>query len=621
MRRDINIIDERQLDEFRATELAPSSLYRCLSRDDRVLLVNLPPGIGKSHRAQRLLHYALAADHDLVIYVAPTRAIIEELRGIDLLPAESVVIPEPRPKNLCGSLDAPWSALERNGCAALAKSTLCKGCSHLGGNGGTCSWPDQMDKIGESTKLVVLTEQYLHLNPLLIRTIRRKVGSRRRLVIFDEALFMTVSMVRRFSRVDLDRFRAALAEASTAVPYASAGIRKWIEGIDFLLDSNVELRDISRFWPGNLEHGVLAAQRAGTRLFGNDFRYLAPDLELLNSVVTTGQWRDADTFEIAVRVDTTGCDVAVMAAYLEPEIVEERLQRPVKQLFQNRIFRHSATRIINIADPIGAARSLPHPDHFNRVVDFFLALLLRNVALGRRSVLVTKKRFLGAVKSRIERMSEALCIPVTCILPSSGRPFGYCSPTEVPVINYGIVGINSLQDFDALYCIGSYYGRADHLNNVYQQALPPESRMPIRLRTDRGRRSVYAADGRFNTRFHARRATATHRMLERRIVLQAVGRIRPFTTPAKIILFQCDDFSAELGPIEECQTLAKARQVLKVPTSKQMRQSALGERIRARQAAGKSLRAIAAEIGIAVSTASLATARPSLSELLGGIGL
>jgi hypothetical protein len=82
--------------------------------------------------------------------------------------------------------------------------------------------------------------------------------------------------------------------------------------------------------------------------------------------------------------------------------------------------------------------------------------------------------------------------------------------------------------------------------------------MPIGVRMEHGVRQVYAADGAFNTRFHARRATATHRMLERRVVLQAIGRVRPFTTQAEVILFQCDDLSPELGVIEEFSSLAEA---------------------------------------------------------------
>jgi hypothetical protein len=203
-----------------------------------------------------------------------------------------------------------------------------------------------------------------------------------------------------------------------------------------------------------------------------------------------------------------------------------------------------------------------------------------------------------------------------CVLASSGKPFERCGPAEIALINYGIVGVNSLQSFDALYCIGGYYARADHLNAVYQQTLPPDSRMPIGVRMENRRRQVYAADGAFNTRFHAKRASATHRMLERRVVLQAIGRVRPFTTRAEIILFQCDDLSPELGSIEEFGSLAQARRQLQVPTLAQLKRTARGETVRARQNDGESLRTIAADRGIAPSTALLAGRDAGLGRLL-----
>jgi len=79
-------------------------------------------------------------------------------------------------------------------------------------------------------------------------------------------------------------------------------------------------------------------------------------------------------------------------------------------------------------------------------------------------------------------------------------------------------------------------------------------------------------------------------MLERRVVLQAIGRVRPFTTPAEIILFQCDDLSPELGSVEEFGSLAQARRLLQVPTLAQLKRTTLGETVRARRHGGESLR-------------------------------
>jgi hypothetical protein len=147
MSHDIQVVDERQLVGFRARELAPPRLYQQLPANDKVLLLALPPGIGKSRAAQGLVGHALEHDHDLVVYVAPTRGIIDEIEIVRRLPAESVVTLNPRPRRLCGVVDAPWKDLERSGCAALAKATLCAGCLERDVNGGDCETRPLMQPI------------------------------------------------------------------------------------------------------------------------------------------------------------------------------------------------------------------------------------------------------------------------------------------------------------------------------------------------------------------------------------------------------------------------------------------------------------------------------------------
>jgi hypothetical protein len=312
----LRVVDECQLDGFRARELAPASLYREIPEDHSVVLVPPPPGVGKSRAAQRLTQHALEHNHDLVVYVAPTRAIIAEIHIILDLPPEAVVILEPRPSQLCGDANSAWVDLERRGCAAWAKATCCAVCPQHHRKGGSCAWPDQLDRIDPGTCLVILTEQYLSLNPQLICQLREKVESRRTLVIFDEARFLASPITRQFSRAELEAFRDALTKALHSANW-EVGIKAWLEQIEFLLDCDVELENLRRFWPSLLRFNVLAIQQAGQQIFGTRFRYLAPELELLNSAVTTGQWRDGNTFELVVRIDTIGSDVVVLAPYLD----------------------------------------------------------------------------------------------------------------------------------------------------------------------------------------------------------------------------------------------------------------------------------------------------------------
>jgi hypothetical protein len=52
------------------------------------------------------------------------------------------------------------------------------------------------------------------------------------------------------------------------------------------------------------------------------------------------------------------------------------------------------------------------------------------------------------------RLSAALGGPLKRIPATFGKPFNQCEPHEIAVINFGIVGVNTLQAFDALFCVG-----------------------------------------------------------------------------------------------------------------------------------------------------------------------
>ena len=611
------MIDEHALPEFRATRLAPDHVLHVLPDRESVLLFQEPPGIGKSTLARKLIPVALDQSHDFVILVVPTRALIAELpppEELGLAP-DTVVILERRPRARCGPLDAEWTSLEKSGCAALAKDRLCGPCVHHA----TCGWPDQIERILPGTRLIIFTEQYLCLNPTMIPSLITRTKAAHPLVILDEALFLTTSMTRRITRPDLERFQAALGAAQVDHGLGQAAVTSWLQDIGFLLDDDVDVDDLPRFWPTGLEHAVLAVQEAGQSLFGSDYHHLSHDLSLLNSRITTGQWRRDGVFEIAVRVDLGTAQAIILGPYLEAELVEERLQRSVVVANPGHAFRHSGTRVVNIRDSVGSAKSLGHTPHRNRVVDVFTALTMRNALMGKRTVLVARKRHLPAIRARVEELVAATGFPMVLVAAEDFMGANQCGPWEVPLINFGIVGVNSLKDFDAIYCIGAYNINAGHLNAVYQRDLPPDRRHALRLRSVDRRRQVESADGSFTSRFHARRARALHRVLERRVVLQAVGRARPFTSPTEVILFQQDDFHDVFGEVEVFDALAAFRSAWHVPTAAQIARAALGDRMRDIRREGTSYRGIAGQFEVSTATVHKALHMPPLETLLGRI--
>lgn len=610
------LVAEDDLPKFRADHLSADFALARLPGSDGVLLFNEPPGIGKSTLARSLIPSALAAGRDLVILVAPTRAILAEMPPADELgvdPAAMVRL-EARPTDRCGPLDQEWSALERQGCAALARDQLCGGCPHAG----NCTWPDQLDQIGEQTRVILLTEQYLVLNPTMIPSLISRAGAEAPLVILDEGLFLTRVMHRRITRSELGRFAETLEATTVAHGMGQAAVDRLLHDVALLLDQDVDIDSLPRFYTGGLEHAVLAVQETGRRLFGANYRHLVPDLALLNSHVTRGQWIEAESFEVSVRIDLGAAEAVVLGPYLAPELVEERLQRDVVIANRGQVFRHSGSRFVNVRDAVGSARSMGHEPHRRRVVDTIAALALRNALRGRRTVLVARKKYLGAIKARIESLTRSIDHPLNVHLPTDmpREP----TPWDVQLINYGIVGINSMKDYDAIYCVGAYNADPRHLAEVYHQDLPPGRHEALCVRTIDRRRCVQSTQGTFSGRFHAGRAQALLETLERRVVLQAVGRARPFTSPTEVLLFQQDRFDDIFGEIEIFETLGVLRRQWSIPTAAEMARSALGDRMRKEREAGASFRELASRHGVSVSTAHKALKMPSLTELLRRVG-
>ena len=169
MDRPTYIVTEWELDAFRRIELSPTALLRLIENNVHVL-ARLSVGVGKSQAVDRLLlHGPLFERFDLVLYVAPTRSILEEraiIRGEAKPPVPWEVL-RPRPTEKCGFWAEEWTSLQAQGCSAHAKATLCRPCQALNGE---CPWPDQFKRLGE-VGLIFLTEQYLLSNRSLIKAL------------------------------------------------------------------------------------------------------------------------------------------------------------------------------------------------------------------------------------------------------------------------------------------------------------------------------------------------------------------------------------------------------------------------------------------------------------------
>lgn len=615
----IPVVDETALGEFREHHLAPEALYARLTSGDGVLLVNAPPGVGKTYAAHATIPFALTQAHDLVVYVAPTRALISELlesAHLAGLEARTVIL-ERRPRNRCGGLDKEWHQLEQSGCAALAKANLCDVCPH----NADCAWPDQLDQVNETTRVVICTEAYLGINPQLISRIVEAIGATRPLVIFDEALFLTTKITRSISMRDLERFAQVVADVQASMEEQDRGLGDILDALEHLIQGREDLvswPQVSRFSAIGV---TLDLQDTGRARFGSAFKFIAHDLVQLLSHTNVARWYADDHYHFVPVPDTNGCDAIVFSPYMPIQVIEERLQRRAIHALPYSVFRHTETKVLNVKDPVGAVRTLSDDAHFRRVADLFTALLLRDKLLSRRAILVTKKTFLTKLKRHVEDLTAAIGRPLRCCRFDELKGDEPLKDVDVVLINYGILGVNNLKDFDALYCVGGYYAQQAQLDQTYNQQLPPEDQINLLIRTDGGQRRVVAGSDDLRSRLHAHRAQPVLDMIERRVVLQAIGRIRPFTSPATVIAFQQDDLSSALGDVDTYARLSHLRSRLRIPKRADLVRASLGDKLRPMAIGGKSYRDIAKANDISLSSVSRALAMPTLNDLLRGIAL
>ncbi len=111
-----------------------SRLLDLVQRHQGQLRIDWPIGVGKSQALDAMIIEAVHSNqYDLVIALAPTRAILEERLWIrHPPPGIKIVHLRPRPRSRCGpERDAVWLHFEQAGLGALGRRDLCGSCPDL----------------------------------------------------------------------------------------------------------------------------------------------------------------------------------------------------------------------------------------------------------------------------------------------------------------------------------------------------------------------------------------------------------------------------------------------------------------------------------------------------------
>jgi hypothetical protein len=599
----IVISGDQALAEFRGGLTGPRA-FELLATAAGRLLVQLPVGVGKSAWLVATAAHAPAARPDaLVVVLTPRWDVLRELRR-GLAPAARPVVLYPRPRRRCGELDAEWEELESRGCGLLGRERLCGRCPHRK----SCSWPDRQADELDGARLVLATQQHLAVDPYFLARLRVATGAANTLLLLDESDLLLRPFRRAIPTDRLEVFAAAEQAVVTANPDFGPVAGQWAGYTDLVRTAPTEDLRAGGWDPPPIQYRwALAVQRAGRHASGNDFFFLAYDLAAFARSDPVSRERTAggglafaalpDLSDEAVIV--SGSVATGLAGHrLDPDRARPRLVSP----FAGHRFVHPGTRWFNLPILEGAAKYFA--GNSGRLLDFFARLVARNVDAGRRTLLIARKRFLPVVQREMRARLRGLGVAGVRVVTRRWARHDLSDPRTVPLISYGICGVNRFEEFDAAYCVTGYYAPAAAVEGLVNDLEPSDRRVPVRLelRGHPRRRVAVVADPAAAHTVAPMLAREALVQKEADVVVQAVGRVRPFTRPREVITLHMGDLPTVCG-VTEFHSLAAARADFGLPTPAEADRADRVARAARLRAAGKSVAEIALELGVSDSTA------------------
>jgi hypothetical protein len=217
--------------------------------------------------------------------------------------------------------------------------------------------------------------------------------------------------------------------------------------------------------------------------------------------------------------------------------------------------------------------------------------------------LISRKKFIPVCRKLLGERLTAMGVTPFKIVTGDWKRHDLTDPRTIPLLSYGVVGLNRFEHYDAAYCLNSYYVSPETVSAALQEIEASADRYPVSIQTvgdpPRRRARVELPDGR--EPLLPRLAQAVLAQKEANVVVQAVGRVRPFTQPREVFTFQAGDLPGVRYSME-FRTLEQARNFFRIQTPAQVELASRVERAWRLRATGHSNGQIAQELGVSVRT-------------------
>ena len=238
-----------------------------------------------------------------------------------------------------------------------------------------------------------------------------------------------------------------------------------------------------------------------------------------------------------------------------------------------------------------------------QVLDSFSCLLAERMSEGKRCLLIAKKWAAPFCAAEMEHRLRAMGHSRCRVLYEDMNEVVLQDSEVVPLIHYGVIGVNSFEEFDCAFCLTGYYVYEEVVNSILQDVLASDIAVPIRIKTigEPRRRWAGAVDPKHRFTDVHQLAPLALRQQELDTVIQAVGRVRPFTKPREIITFQCDSHPA-LPYDHEFLGLAEARKFYGFATKRERGKARTAQMVRKARQRGLKQREAVKELGFSLRT-------------------
>lgn len=567
-------------------------------------LVTWPVGVGKSHAIDDVIDATVSGTtprFDLVVVLCARHAIIQERRHVrQRNPALSLKVIEPRPRENCGGYDDAWQTYEQQGLGVLGREQLCTPCP----NRGTCDWPDQYTaKRLNGVRVVYATHTHLQIDPGFVGRLKRLASASKPLVIIDEADWLFQQYRYEIRRRDLERFAEVLDELR-ATGNASPLVSRWYDHVVTLAQAR-ETDLAADVWraPSLPPEVIAEVQRVGHRRYDGRFRFIGHAIEQFGRSPVGSRELEPSGAIAFTATPVIHDPLLIFSATLTPELLEWRLDRPVIDLFPDLKVFHEATHWVNLRSKLGTARHFPR--NAPQILDFFAMLTSKRLGQGRRPLLVCRKQFVQHVIDEMTDRLRWLGHPEGVVVVPADRVDAAeeAGKTVIPVLHYGMVGINAFEAYDCCYCLTGYYVNGHAVGDAVQGLLHKDERVPLEVAPSgaSGERVARAQSTRDRIYDHHRMAGRALEALEHATVIQTVGRVRPFTRPREVVTFQTADLP-RVRYEREFPNLDQAREHFGIPTRRDLELALRTAETRRLIDAGHTTRQAAEALGVSQRT-------------------